>query len=63
MDSCHILLGCPWQYDLNAQHDRQKNNYTITKNGESFSLTPLPDEGVDKQVHCSVMVVGEKDFL
>lgn len=21
MDGCLLLLGCPWKYDLNAQHD------------------------------------------
>lgn len=27
MDVCHLLLGKPWQYDREAQHDGQKNFY------------------------------------
>lgn len=35
----------------------------IENDGAYFALTPLQDEGVDKQVGSSVMVVGEKEFL
>ncbi|XP_059071577.1 uncharacterized protein LOC131868140 [Cryptomeria japonica] len=63
MDACHLLLGRPWRYDLNAKHDGKKNTYTITKNGESFTLNPLLDDGVGRQVGASVMIVREKEFL
>ena len=26
MDSCHLFLGHPWQYDLKAIHDGGKNS-------------------------------------
>ncbi|XP_059075161.1 uncharacterized protein LOC131875147 [Cryptomeria japonica] len=58
-----LLLGIPWKYDHREHHDGQKNNYTIEKDGESFTLNPLPNEGADKKLGSSVMVVGEKEFL
>ncbi|XP_021831119.1 uncharacterized protein LOC110771169 [Prunus avium] len=29
MDTCHILLGRPWQYDRGAIHDGKKNTYSF----------------------------------
>lgn len=33
MDACHLLLGCPWKYDVITQHDGKNNSFLITKNG------------------------------
>ncbi|XP_059070715.1 uncharacterized protein LOC131860330 [Cryptomeria japonica] len=63
MDACHLLLGRPWQYDTSAQHDGKKNVYHIKKNGDSFTMTPLPDEPKEKTSTNSVMLVGEKEFM
>ena len=41
MNSCHILLGRPWQYDCGAMHDCVKNVITIVKDGRKHSLMPL----------------------
>lgn len=27
MDACHLLLGRPWQYDVDARHEGRKNVY------------------------------------
>ena len=29
MDACHLLLGRPWQYDREVQHDGRKNTYSF----------------------------------
>ena len=29
MDACHHLLGSPWQFDIEAMHDRTKNAYSF----------------------------------
>lgn len=36
MDACHLLSGNPWQYDVKAVHDGEKNSYLNTKNGRKF---------------------------
>lgn len=41
MNSCHILLGSPWQHDCKAVHDCVKTVFTIEKGGRKFSLIPL----------------------
>ena len=41
MNSCHILLGRPWQYDSRAMHDHVKNVITIVKDGRKHTLMPL----------------------
>ncbi|XP_059068990.1 uncharacterized protein LOC131859364 [Cryptomeria japonica] len=63
MDVCHILLGRPWQYDREAQHDGQKNVYVIKKGGVSFTLTPLKEDGSAVHEGPSAMVVKEMQFM
>ncbi|KAJ0037356.1 hypothetical protein Pint_22827 [Pistacia integerrima] len=41
MDACHLLLGCPWQYDRQALHDGYKNMYSFKKDGVWVMLTPM----------------------
>jgi hypothetical protein len=41
MDVCHILLGRPWQYDINVVHDGRMNTYTLEKDGIIHKLLPI----------------------
>lgn len=41
MDTCHILLGRPWQYDRRTKNDGYLNTYTFKKEGISVQLVPL----------------------
>ena len=41
MNSCHVLLGRPWQYDCRAVHDCVRNVFNIEKGGRNFSPIPL----------------------
>jgi hypothetical protein len=41
MDICHVLLGRPWQFDINVSHDGRKNTYTLEKNGRKHMLLPI----------------------
>ncbi|XP_057873714.2 uncharacterized protein LOC131079703 [Cryptomeria japonica] len=63
MDACNLLIDRPWQYDVDARHEGRKNIYTITKNGENFTMTPLPDDSKDKHIVTSVMLVDEKELM
>lgn len=40
MDVCHLLLGCPWQYDRSVIHDRYRNTYAFVKNSVKITLGP-----------------------
>lgn len=37
MDACHLLLGRPWQYDVDSRHDGRKNVYKLTKDGVQYT--------------------------
>ncbi|GKA79408.1 hypothetical protein Tco_0786004, partial [Tanacetum coccineum] len=41
---CHVLLGRPWQSDLNVVHKGNENTYTFSKGGRKFTLRPYSDE-------------------
>ncbi|KAF7149685.1 hypothetical protein RHSIM_Rhsim02G0114600 [Rhododendron simsii] len=45
MDACHMLLGRPWQYDLNTTHKGKDNTYTFYKNKVKVVLAPMRREG------------------
>ena len=63
MDACHLLLGRPWQYDVNSKHDGRSNVYIISKNGKEDTMRPLPKDGKETRHASSVMMVGEEEFL
>ena len=41
MQSCHILLGRPWQYDRTVNHNGHSNRYSFVMNDEPIILKPL----------------------
>ena len=41
MDACHLLLRRPWQFDRGTIHDGRKNNYSLVKGGQKFTLLPM----------------------
>ncbi|XP_059064905.1 uncharacterized protein LOC131856955 [Cryptomeria japonica] len=63
MDACHLLLGRPWQYNLDSRHDGKKNVYKLTKDDVQYTMTPLPDDGKKNHVVTSVMLVGKENFM
>jgi len=40
MDACHLLLGCPWQFDRSAMHDGHDNTYSFLFRGKKIVLLP-----------------------
>lgn len=63
MDSFHLLLGCPWKYDVKAIHDGEKNRYVITKQGKKFQMDPLTKLKEEKHVRTSVILLSGNEFL
>ena len=41
MDACHLILGRPWQYDVDATHRCKDNVYVFFKNGRKIVLGPI----------------------
>jgi len=41
MDKCHILLGRPWQHNIDATHKGKKNMYMFTWNGKRVGMRPI----------------------
>ncbi|OAY26736.2 hypothetical protein MANES_16G058925v8 [Manihot esculenta] len=40
MDCCGILLGRPWQFDVDALHKGKENSYTFTWNQKKITILP-----------------------
>lgn len=40
MDACHVLLGRPWQFDLQAIHKGCENTYEFNRMGKNIVLLP-----------------------
>ncbi|XP_060200403.1 uncharacterized protein LOC132628657 [Lycium barbarum] len=41
MQACHLLLGRPWQFDVDAQHSGRTNKYSFVVKGKKYILIPL----------------------
>ncbi|XP_020262738.1 uncharacterized protein LOC109838727 [Asparagus officinalis] len=42
MDACHVLLGRPWQYDVDAKHGDKKNEYSFVWMNKKIIIPPIP---------------------
>jgi hypothetical protein len=38
---CHLLLGCPWQFDRNVLHNGRTNTYHLEFKGRKINLQPM----------------------
>ena len=43
MDACHLLLGRPWQFDVNTTHRGRDNSYVIELCDKQIMLMPLEE--------------------
>ena len=41
MDKCHVLLGRPWQHDVDATHKGKENIYIFTWKGKRIVMKPI----------------------
>ncbi|XP_020255750.1 uncharacterized protein LOC109832751 [Asparagus officinalis] len=66
MDACHMLLGRPWQFDVDAAHRRKDNVYIFKKDGRRIVLKPLTEKGpVNTNVaeKKTFLAVDNEDFM
>jgi hypothetical protein len=41
MQTCSLLLGCPWEFDTDDVHHGRTNRYTLVHKGKKITLLPL----------------------
>ena len=46
MSACHLLLGRPWQFDVDATHGGRSNNYFFVHKGVHHVLKPMPESTI-----------------
>jgi len=58
-DACHLILGRPWQHDVDATHRCKDNMYLFFKNSRKIVLGPIKEGNVPK----ASKVEGKPSFL
>jgi hypothetical protein len=56
MSACHLLLGRPWQFDLDATHSGRSNNYLFMHKGIHHVLKPMLESTIKAEVFAPVKV-------
>jgi hypothetical protein len=56
MSACHLSLGLPWQFDLDATHGGHTNNYPFVQKGVHHVLRPMSDSAITAEVFATVKV-------
>ena len=54
MSACHLLLGRPWQFDLDATHGGRSNCYSFMHKGVHHVLKPIPESAIKAEVFASM---------
>lgn len=62
MNVTHIILGRPWQYDVDATHKGRTNQYIIKVDDFKVALMPLPPEVNSNSEKPNLMVQSQVDF-
>ncbi|XP_034888842.1 uncharacterized protein [Populus alba] len=66
MDACHIILGRPWQYDVDATYRGRDNVYVFMKGDLKVVLGPMKEEPINiksKTKSNSVMLLDGGQFM
>ena len=54
MSACHLLLGRPWQFDLDATHKGHSNYYSFVHKGVHHMLKPMFESAIQAEVFATV---------
>jgi hypothetical protein len=49
MQACTLLLGRPWQFDINSIHYDSTNQYSLVHNDKKIVLLPMSPESILKR--------------
>ena len=65
MDACHLILGRPWQYDIDATHRCEDNVYLFFRNDRKIILGHIKEGSVPKASKVegkpSLLIVNNED--
>ncbi|GJY83359.1 transposon ty3-I gag-pol polyprotein [Tanacetum coccineum] len=65
MDACHVLLGRPWEFDVNATRKGKDNTYSFRLNGVKKIMVPLIENSKPKvleEKRNNLMIMSHQDF-
>jgi hypothetical protein len=48
---CHLLLGRPWLFDCQVQHNDQANTYHLEFKGKKINLHPMSPQQIVNESH------------
>ena len=51
MDTCHLLLGHPWQFHGDILYKGKANNYFFVWHGREVILMPKSSKALNQKVH------------
>jgi hypothetical protein len=54
LSACHLLLGRPWQFDLDATHGGRSNSYSFVHKGILHVLKPMLESAIKAEVFAPV---------
>lgn len=56
VSACHLLLGRPWQFDLDATYRARSNNYSFVQRGVHRVLKPMAESAIKAEVFDTMKV-------
>ncbi|GJW38774.1 transposon ty3-I gag-pol polyprotein [Tanacetum coccineum] len=65
METCHVLLGRPWQHDVDSTHQGKSNMYLFKWYGKTIAMLPLSvvsPKSKLKNKTLATLVTSPKDF-
>ena len=58
---CHLLLGRPWQFDRNVQHNGRANTYHLNWHGTDITMRPMTPQQIVNESRQKIEVNLEKE--
>jgi hypothetical protein len=56
LSACHLLLGRPWQFDLDATHGGRSNTYLFVHKGVHHVLNPMLESAIKAEIFATSKV-------
>ncbi|GKA42378.1 transposon ty3-I gag-pol polyprotein [Tanacetum coccineum] len=56
MEACHVLLGRPWQHDVDSTHQGKSNMYLFKWSGKTIAMLPLGVVSPKKKLESKTLV-------
>jgi hypothetical protein len=63
MDTCHLLLGTPWQDDQETLHDGKENMYSFVFDNVKIRLLPKPEVEQRPSTGDTKTLLAKREFV